>query len=565
MSANDSKVSSAAETPLKQVSMQFAQGAILEHMFYRFQGSRPDLEPRLRAAYKARFGTEMMNRLDSDAIHAFYLEGMPGHGKTTAHREAAREFSKLMGMRFIEQVSLDMVASSQIGRNDFVFTIIELAGETSSKETGGLVTKMKAGGKEFLGHLPDWRLAATMMGGYGYVLFDDFATATHQVQNSMLGLLLNGSVGDLSLSDLTASKMKMDDKGALNVEIDSEASARVARGASPVQIGLAGNRGVRDGNKVFPITTATSTRVHRWDVVDQISAFCGRSMENRSDKIGEMNVSGFLQANRDFFTRLAESEAGMLGQSAVPRTWDMFLTSARFIGNRFGGLMEMAHIGKDEDRVNQVLSVIKPFAGASLGKETGARLTDYYRMNMQVAGPLALRAMSGQDVADDVKKRSSSEFNYAFAGMLSECCASNLAKILQADGKASAKASAKSIGELSDPSSDTSVKVSKVLKDFATAVSFLPSTISLLGEGTPAMYAAERLVYRLRHFAPGMLDEGSKLTAESSALLKGALSGYRQDPSEQMKALTKSVLQAHGVWETEAEKKGPSKSMQPTT
>jgi hypothetical protein len=479
-----------SQTPLEQVSMEFARAAILEYMFYRFQGARPELDDKLKQAFKKRFGFEMMDRLDDDKIHAFYLEGMPGHGKTTSHREACREFASLMDMRFHEQISIDMVASNSLGKDDFVFTIIELAGETSSKETAGLVTKMKAGGREFLGHLPDWRLAATMMGGYGYVLFDDFVTSTHQVQNSMLGLLLNGSVGDLSMADMAASKVTVKDGGVIELDVDQNKARAIPRGASPVQIGIAGNRGIKDGNKVFPITTATSTRVYRWDVTDDLKVWIDRAMSRRNDAIGDFQLGTFLQTNPDLFTKLSELDRGMLAQSPVPRTWDILLTDLRIIAHRNGGLANISEMKTNQ--IERVLDEIDCYAGAVVGTEAAGRLTAYYHSLFMGAAPIANAIISRGEIKENeakIKKRYNDgkdnegvNFGYSLASSMAAFCVAEVRKIID-DHRDSKKIGAGEDGlvkAMSDLNSETSMALRGVFKNLAAGVSqfsdqFLPS------------------------------------------------------------------------------------------
>lgn len=468
----------AAATPVTQVPIGFVTEEILENLFYRFQGARPDLDGKLHEAFQKLYGVPMMELEAADRIHALYLEGPPGHGKTTAHIQACKRFCQAMRdvgvpMRFIEQPSMDLVASGKIDKNCFVFSTIELAGETSNKEFAGLMAKTKVNGREFMAHLPDWRLAATMMGGYGYVLFDDFVTASHQVQNATLGLLLGNGAGDLSFKVEDVTKFAPDGKGGFEMELKDAAtlmaeaeSPQRHTDASPVHFGLAGNRGVRDGNKVNPLTTATATRVMRYDVFDTVDDFCRRAFEGRTNAVNDMQVTAFLQANRDEFFRLAELDRGMLAQMPVPRTWDMFMTRMRTLASRHGGLSGISNMAPKNRDV--VLHHIQSIAGACLGETTATKVAGFYNELFLGAAPEAEAIIKRGEVnVDKIRAKYNDgmdgdgmNFGYCLASALASYASSEISAVVGKPGK-------KELAALADVNSELSLKVRKTLMHFS--------------------------------------------------------------------------------------------------
>lgn len=503
--SNDTSMNS--ETPLGQISGEFAQEMILESVFYRFLGARPEKDAQLRAAYKSRFGCEMRDLLDHEFINAIYLEGIPGQGKTTIHREAVKEFAALMGMTFHENVTQRMLSTGKIGLNDVVFSIIELAGETSNKEVFGLMTKVKIGNKadgtdhEFMGHLPDWRLAATMFAGYGYVLFDDFATATHQVQNSTLGLLLNGTAGDLqfNVNEIGLAKMTLEN-GVMNISLpENEAVAREK--SSTVHFGLAGNRGARDGNKTFPITTATATRVKRFDVIDTPDQWMSRTLRMNNDALADCQLTGFMEQNSgEHFANLAKTEKGMMAQMPVSRTWDMFLTDLRTIFSKNGGLAKICTL---EDRdLSSVLYAIEKAAQGAIGKKTAAAVGGYYNALFLGAAPVADAIIRRGEVDKDFidkKYNAGSDmagmnFGYSLASSLAAFAAEDIFKII---GKSPSKADLASLDNIDSP---LSKKVRKVFEHFSYGVNQF-STLSL------TTFSANQMMRRLASMVPSLFNK----------------------------------------------------------
>jgi hypothetical protein len=487
-----------AETPLGQVSPKWAQAFILKQMFYRFQGARPDDQKKLEEAYFNRFGVKMRKLLPHELITAVYLEGPPGQGKTTVHRGAAREFAKLMGLKFHSKVNQHQLASGKIGANSFVFSVIELAGETSNKEVAGLMTKVKVGDTFFMGHLPDWRLAATMMSAYGYVLFDDFATATHQVQNSTLGLLLEGAAGDLqfNMNQVGQAKASMD-QGELLLDMSDVEEDIQYENSSTVHFGLAGNRGARDGNKTFPITTATATRVRRFDVEDTVNEWCERALTDNNDEFGDCHMATFVEQNGDtHFLALAKQEKGMMGQSVVSRSLNTAMCDIRTVFAENGGLSHIMEM--NEQQLYTVQYDIEKAAQGAIGKDAASALAVFYRALFLGAAPVAEKIMRHGVVDEDLiaekyargQTPDGQSFGYALASSLASFAAEDVVKALGGRKPTKAKLDA-----LSNLDSDLSKQLRQVFQRFSYGINQFDNKAT-------TTLAANQLMRRLAIMAP---------------------------------------------------------------
>lgn len=501
-----------AATPVQQISMQQAQEYILESLFSRFQGVSPEKDEMLRQAYRKHYGREMMDLLGADEVRPIYLEGIPGNGKTKTHEAACREFCKITGMRFIKNPTQEMVAAG-FSDNDFIMTVVELAGETSNKEVAGLMTKMKmemADGtkREFMGHVKDWSLEATKMGGFGYILFDDFPTASHQVQNAMLGMLLNGKAA--TVVDYSDPNWK-------------EAELRNRQNASSVAMGLAGNRGERDGNKIYPITTAIADRVERYDVYDTLEAFKMRALRDRADSISDAGLIGFLEGHKDEFMSLAKPEQGMMGQSQTSRAWDATMTRMRLIMHKNGDIAGIASATPEKQMA--VTREIMQRAGGLVGKDVSVKMGGYYTQLFVGAAPLAKKIISNGDVDVDAIKQKygagntpdNMNFGYSFASSLGMFASAELSKKFADKTKAKKQAT-----ELENPESPLSKEVREVVRNFAYG-------INQLSQGTLRSFAIDQFMRRLHASVPELFFQNGNYNVPGAGLATSVGYGFFVD------------------------------------
>lgn len=540
------------DTPLEQVSMDWARAQILKNLFRRFDGSRPDLQPRLEAAYREKYGVDM-RKVRSRDVRAIYLESPPGHGKTTIHREALRDFSKLMKMKFVDNPSMQMMMRGQIDENSCVFSAINLGGATSKHEIGGLMAKLRVNDQEFMGHLPDWRMAATMMGGYGYILFDDYVTSSHQVQNACLDMLLGGSAGDMqfNVKDMAASKMKIEG-GQVTIEFDADkekainelGGGRMVSGASPVHVGLAGNRGVRDGNKTFPIVTATATRLQRMDVFDTPEAFISRALSKHDDELGDAHYSVFIKQNPEVFSIVAKPQNGILPQMPCPRSHDALMDAICDLIHDHGG---MASIANDVKKRDFVVQEIERMAGTHIGRELtleekgpdgevqwvfpATLLSGFYSEMFLGAVPLAEEVIKEGKIDEEKIKglynngndSDGQNFGYRFASALAQVAASTIAdKIRKGAGKKDGK---KLIEMLSDAESPLSLEVRGTLKNLSMGVTFLQKVF--------VSFALDRFNQRLATMVPEIY-EGTTYKILPSTTMRTVIFGLVKDNTRYM-------------------------------
>lgn len=172
-----------------------------------------------------------------------FLFGPPGHGKSIAFRLASRAVAKALGMRFIDNSTLqedgkiDLPAvlpagledqiqnnalpyppANEVGPNDFIFLTYEMSGEVAKGDFGGppdirstqvsYVVKDEHGrvqydeqGKvafatreeRYSTRAMPWMLTAFKKAGGGYLLLDDFTNAASYIQNIGLGLFQNNA------------------------------------------------------------------------------------------------------------------------------------------------------------------------------------------------------------------------------------------------------------------------------------------------------------------------------------------------------------------------------------
>lgn len=521
------------DTPLQQMSMTAAKEAILLNLFRRFQGTRPDLEERLQDAYKTKYGRAMRMQSHRD-VRAAYLEGEPGHGKTTTHQEACREFSKLTRMKFLVDPSLSQMQRNIIDSNTFVFSTMTVAGATSKHEVGGLMAKMKINDHEFMGHLPDWKMAATMMGGYGYILFDDFVTSSNQVQNACLDLLLGGSAGDFQFSskEIAASTIKVVGGQVINgekterlmvLEHDQDKADAIEKmnpgetfhGASPVHVGLAGNRGSRDGNKVFPLTTAIATRIQRMDVVDTLEEWLKRANTRYADEVGDAHYSIFLKSHPELFSAIGKPINGILPSMPCPRTHDACMDAIGTLVHNAGGFGALID---DEVLRNRFIDEVEQQAGAHIGvqldivnKTTGNQevllpstvLSGFYTELLLGALPRADEIINkGVVNVEFITKHynggndsNGQNFGFQFASSLATLAASVVGEKVRTFGDEE-----KSLEAMSNKDSELSLDVRETMRNFSYGLTFLSKPM--------VSQSIDKFLNRLSTVAP-VLFEGS--------------------------------------------------------
>ena len=275
---------------------------LLQSLFARFNGANEALQPRLEAAHKDYYGYPIKEDQDDDVTPAMYFEGPSGHGKTTAWKVAAKKFAELMKMRpvFLPQ------ERDAVGENDLYFNVISVGGALTRTDFDGLISKAKSeDGRDYMTHLPGWKLAKATDAGYAIILFDDFPTSSHQVQHGLLDLTLEGNNSSINFNKEGARRS----------------------GSSPVFIGFCGNVGVRDGNKINSITAATAGRIWRGHIEDNPHDWADRILQQFNDPVGDAYMSDFMRKRPEQFSQPPKD--GVKGQYPSPRSWSQATSYAR--------------------------------------------------------------------------------------------------------------------------------------------------------------------------------------------------------------------------------------------
>lgn len=238
---------------------------------------------------------------DNEQVTSVLLVGPPGHGKTTAFREACKKVSRALGMEFLEGDKLD--ATDVIDpEKHFVFVCQEAAGVVSGLEWLGLPTKekMKAqaeGGDDqyAMGRLFSPQLVKAQAAAGACVLLDDFLNAQPGIQNIGLPLTETHSYNNLRLTHS--------------------------------YIGLTGNLGAQDGTTTNGMSAALRNRVRTLFVQDTQPEFVRRATERYHDQIGDAAIVSFLGRHDECFTEWPDPTKK--GGYATPRSWDKFMVLAR--------------------------------------------------------------------------------------------------------------------------------------------------------------------------------------------------------------------------------------------
>jgi hypothetical protein len=400
-------MSTSLETSKGRLFTRDAIRMIFRSMLTRFYGVRPEFDSAIEAAFQKHFGAKIRRRRAHETIPAIYTEGPPGHGKTTAHIEAAKLFAKELDLGFKMRPS----RHEELGPKDFYFVEMNVNGASSPMEVGGLVAKHKdpKSGQEYMCHIPDWKLAKIQEAAFSYVFLDDFPTASYQVQNALLSFLEEGVAGEVNIN-------KGNEKGA---------------GVSVAAIGLAGNMGVADFNIVNRPASAISNRVERYHVEDTIQDWSQRAIDNHPDDLGDVYMTSYLKQYPDYFSMLPEAQEGD-SQFPTPRSNDKFMYFLRDFWD------EARQKGLDrKDTRDELLINIQRKAEGLLGTESAAKIAAFYRGIVLSAEPIARKILAtGEAQEKEISQRLKSgqsadgvDFGFSLAASIGNLGASKIAEL----------------------------------------------------------------------------------------------------------------------------------------
>lgn len=254
---------------------------------------------------------------DKEQVTSVLLVGPPGHGKTTAFKEASKKVALALGMKFLENADLDGVEVIDPEKH-FVFVSQEAAGVVSALEWLGLPTKDRLKDAEkvedqsvVMGRLYSARLVKAQRACGACILLDDFLNAQPGIQNVGLPLSEEHRFNDLNLTHC--------------------------------YIGLTGNLGAQDGTTTNGISAALRNRTRILFVQDKLPSFIQRATERYRDQIGDAAILSFLGRHDECFTEWPDPTKK--GGYATPRSWDKFTVQARRTVREHGSLqMAMADL-----------------------------------------------------------------------------------------------------------------------------------------------------------------------------------------------------------------------------
>lgn len=319
---------------------------------FHTDGKDKSLDARIEKGFQEHTGMPFMKIADADGtvkIMPTYLRGAPGHGKTTAFKEAAKRVAKLTGMNVVINPGDEYKPNA----NDIILITMELSGQVSAVDFGGIPTKVSETGVDgveynYMAKLPNKRLAMLEHVTAAVLLLDDFANASPAIQNVALSILDEGRFQGLNLGNTL--------------------------------VGVTGNLGSLDRTHTSKSSAALDTRCRSFYVEDDLKSWINRIERSFSDKISDGGIVGFLRANQDAFAVKPADK----GPYPCPRSWTNFLQDFRaFVyvnGRKYA-----------DDKKTAVLSSTKlqALASSSIGMEHGQKFAAYYSAMMSGAAPLA--------------------------------------------------------------------------------------------------------------------------------------------------------------------------------
>lgn len=311
---------------------------------------RQQLNSRIEKAWARRHKTLFIY---SKPVSVF-AHGAPGHGKTTSFRVAAKEFCELVGMNFIDRPNIDFKPS----RDDFLFIVQEMAGETSSVTVGGFVTKHESeDGKHSMVKVIDRRLQFAEDAGFSLLLFDDGKNTTESVQNVYMPIIEEHAIQGNSLGH--------------------------------VAVGLTGNIGI-DGTNIRKVSSANMTRSQSYLVYDTIANFASRSIESQKNThwennvdIGTDSVISFLKLNTDLFTETPKRREARTDETfGCPRTWDKTIQTLRDVGSRYLAKERIASATLERPESLREITKLAVAMGLEPTKDTLQAIIDNQKSNI---------------------------------------------------------------------------------------------------------------------------------------------------------------------------------------
>lgn len=305
--------------------------------------SRLEINKRIEDLYERKTGIKW--HVDNFKSTYYILMGMPGHGKTTAFREASKKIAKELGMRYEENPSIGTV----IDHNTFVFSVVDLAGEVSKMNVSGLPAKESDGKNTYMTSLPPYRIAMLQRAGGAVLLLDDLTNASEFIQNIALPLTNEGMFNEVNVKN--------------------------------VYVGATCNLGALDGTNTSSMSSALRNRMKTLYVQDTLKDFSNRVHATFNDGLGDAYVSQFFDVYPQYFVPVLPKKDQMGGYT-TPRSATNFIIEARKHIQDHGG----RGVGELE---KECMDKIESDAESMLGIEVGSSYFNFFKTVISDADPLA--------------------------------------------------------------------------------------------------------------------------------------------------------------------------------
>ncbi|MCC1496798.1 hypothetical protein [Alcanivorax sp. 1008] len=334
---------------------------------------------RVEAAYEAATGgLEFDPALKVTPRAAFYAQGFPGEGKSTAFKIAARDLSRLLRLNCVVDPSPDYEPDQN---RDFVFITENLAGQNSIIDVGGIpdVQERMLGGKpqRFLIKRVRASFAIASAAAANLILFDDISNASPAIQDTMLSICLENKFQDLQLPRTTL-------------------------------MGYTGNYGAMDGTNAMKVSAALRTRVQLFNVQDTCHEWCDRiNKALAGDPLGSAGTVAFLRAHGDenFRSPPPKGAKGAIYTYPAPRTWSFFLTEARAFLSMYSQMEKKGdHSLWESMGYSDPWDYLEDSAVSSIGPEAGHKYRVFAQMMYTEAAPLARAFVENGSLDDDQMK-----------------------------------------------------------------------------------------------------------------------------------------------------------------
>jgi len=326
------------------------------------------INKRIESAYKKITGQDWFS--DSFKTTYYILVGMPGHGKTTAYREASKKVAKMLEMRYEENPAIGTI----IDHNTFVLTVVDLAGEVSKTSVSGIPAKESDGKNTYMTSLPPYRIATLQRAGGAVLLLDDLTNASEFIQNIALPLTNEGMFNEINVKN--------------------------------VYVGATCNLGALDGTNTATMSTALRNRLKVLYVQDTLDDFMIRVRQVFNDGLGDAYVSTYFELHPgQFLSGLPSKE--QMGGYTTPRSITNFIVEARKHIYDHGGI--------GGENKSDAMKKLESDAQAMLGLETGADYCTFLATVMSDADPIAKDLMLNGEFDGENK----SKFYECYEGGLS--------------------------------------------------------------------------------------------------------------------------------------------------